>query len=109
MIIITLKRDDFENDEPDNNNDYGVNKYIQKSFKAKLKSDQNLITSTPKSEQLKMYLAGMGGTEKSRVINALIKIFKSKNESYHIVVLGPTGSSAALINGSTYYSFLAIT
>ncbi|KDR64972.1 hypothetical protein GALMADRAFT_37733, partial [Galerina marginata CBS 339.88] len=59
-------------------------------------------------EQLKMYLGGMGGTGKSQVIKALIKFFKKKNESHRIVVLGPTGTSAALINGSTYHSFLGI-
>ena len=106
--------------------------YLQKNFKAKLKSDQKLITFTvkdfslnpeqerafriiahhslePSSEQLKMYLAGMGGTGKSQVIKALMEFFKNKNESHRIVVLGPTCSSAALINGSTYHSFLGIT
>jgi hypothetical protein len=37
-----------------------------------------------------------------------MEFFKNKYESHHIVVLGPTGSSAALINGSTYHSFLGI-
>jgi len=118
--------------DPNENNVQVIDRsYLQKIFKAKLKSDQKLITSTvkdyslnteqerafriianhslePKSDQLKMYLAGMGGTGKSRVINALMEFFKNKNESHRIVVLGPTGSSAALINGSTYHSFLAI-
>ena len=63
---------------------------------------------SPESEQLKMYLGGMGGTGKSQVIKALIKFFESRNESHRIVVLGPTGTSAALLNGSTYHSFLGI-
>jgi hypothetical protein len=98
--------------------------YLEKHFKARLKSDQQLVTSTvkdfflnpeqerafrivahhslePNSKQLKMYLAGMGGTGKSQVIKALMEFFKHKNESHRIVVLGPTGSSAALINGSS--------
>ena len=118
--------------DPNENNVQVVDRsYLQRSFKAKLKSDQNLVTSTvkdfslnpeqerafriiahhslePNSEQLKMYLGGMGGTGKSQVIKALMEFFKNKNESHRIVVLGPTGSSAALINGSTYHSFLGI-
>jgi len=55
-----------------------------------------------------MYLTGMGGTGKSQVIKVLMEFFKHKNELHCIVVLGPTGSSAALINGSTYHSFFGI-
>ena len=63
---------------------------------------------TPEAEQLKMYMGGMGGTGKSQVIKALMHFFKLRNESHRIVVLGPTGTSAALLNGSTYHSFLGI-
>jgi hypothetical protein len=59
-----------------------------------------------KSDQLKMYLGGMGGTGKYRVIEALREFFELKKESHCIVVLGPTGSSAALLNGSTIIHFL---
>ena len=72
--------------DPNENNVQVVDRsYLQKNFKAKLKSDQILVTSTvkdfslnpeqerafriiahhslePSSEQLKMYLGGMGGT-----------------------------------------------
>ena len=105
--------------------------YLQRKFKAKIVADNKLIDDTvqefflntkqerafiiianhavePKSDQLKMYLGGMGGTGKSQVIKALMHFFNQRNESHHIVVLGPTGSSAALINGSTYHSFLGI-
>ncbi|KDR67901.1 hypothetical protein GALMADRAFT_42495, partial [Galerina marginata CBS 339.88] len=111
--------------DPNENNVQVVDRsYLQKSFKAKLKSDRKLIASTIKkfslnseqerafriianhsvelqSEQLKMYLGGMGGTGKSQVIKALTEFFEVKNESHRIIVLGPTGSSAALLNGST--------
>ena len=60
------------------------------------------------SEQLKMYLGGMGGTGKSQVIKALKHYFEKKNESHRFVILGPTGTSAALLGGSTYHSFLGI-
>jgi PIF1-like helicase len=58
--------------------------------------------------QLKMYLGGMGGTGKSQVIKALIEFSKERNESHCIMILAPTGSAAALLNGSTYHSVLGI-
>ncbi len=58
--------------------------------------------------QLKMYLGGMGGTGKSRVLKALIEFFKERNELHRIIILAPTGSAAALLNGSTYHSVLNI-
>ena len=58
--------------------------------------------------QLKMYLGGMGGTGKSQVLKALIEFFKERNQSHRIMILAPTGSAAALLNGSTYHSVLGI-
>jgi len=60
------------------------------------------------AEQLKMHLGGMGGTGKSQVIRALISMFDKKQESHHFVVLAPTGTAAALLNGSTYHSMLGV-
>ena len=60
------------------------------------------------SNQLKMYLGGMGGTGKSQVIKSLISFFEKNNEAHRIVILAPTGSAAALLNGSTYHSVLGI-
>ena len=57
-------------------------------------------------EQLKMYLGGMAGTGKSQVIKALTHFFASRNEEYRFICTAPTGSAAALINGSTYHSIL---
>ena len=105
--------------------------YLTKDFKAKSKAAQHLIDTTvtnfhlnteqqrafriianhavgPKTEQLTMYLGGMGGTGKSEVIKALIHFFKERNELHRFVVLGPTGISAALLGGSTYHSFLGV-
>jgi len=59
-------------------------------------------------EQLMMYIGGMGGTGKSRVIKALISFFESRNESHRIIVVAPTGNAAALIGGHTYHSVLGI-
>jgi hypothetical protein len=58
--------------------------------------------------QLLMYLGGMGGTGKSQVIKSLEAYFKARSESYRFVLLGPTGTAAALIGGSTYHSFLGL-
>ena len=58
--------------------------------------------------QLKMYLGGMGGTGKSQVLKALVEIFKDRNELHRIIIIAPTGSAAALLNGSTYHSVLNI-
>ena len=60
------------------------------------------------SEQLLVYVGGMGGAGKSQVIKALIGFYKSGNKSYGFVVLAPTGTAAALLHGSTYHSFLGV-
>lgn len=64
--------------------------------------------STPGLKPLRMYIGGMAGTGKSRVFQALISFFKNRKESYRFLVMGPTGSSAALLNGSTYHYMLSI-
>jgi hypothetical protein len=60
------------------------------------------------TNQLKMYLGGMGGTGKSQVIRSLISLFEKNNEAHRIMILAPTGSAAALLNGSTYHSVLGV-
>ena len=62
----------------------------------------------PESERLSMYLGGMGGAGKSQVIKALILFFSLRNEKHRFMILAPTGSAAALLNGSTYHSALGI-
>ncbi|KAJ7080289.1 hypothetical protein C8R43DRAFT_1092852 [Mycena crocata] len=59
-------------------------------------------------EQLKMYLGGIGGTGKTRVIQALQEFFEERDEEHRFLVLAPTGTAAALLNGSTYHSVLGI-
>ena len=50
----------------------------------------------------------IGGTGKSQVIKSLNYFFEQRNEAHHMVILGPTGTSAALLGGSTYHSYLGI-
>ena len=63
---------------------------------------------SPDSEQLKMYIAGMGGTGKTQVLKALVEFFKIRNESHCFIIVAPTGSAAALLQGSTYHSMFGI-
>ena len=63
---------------------------------------------SPDSEQLKMYIAGMGGTGKTQVIKALVEFFRVRNESHRFITVAPTGSAAALLQGSTYHSMFGI-
>jgi len=105
--------------------------YFRKDFKAKKKETSTLINDTvarfslnseqerafriianhvsaPATEQLKMYLGGMGGTGKSQVIKTLIYFFGQRREDHQFTVLAPTGTAAALLNGSTYHKALGI-
>ena len=105
--------------------------YLHKDFKAKREEDRNLIdaivvefslnkeqerafriianhAASSSSEQLKMYLGGMGGTGKSQVIKAVMTMFERKKESHRFIVLALTGSAAALLNGFTYHSALGV-
>jgi primosomal protein N' len=55
--------------------------------------------SNPMSEQLKMYIGGMGGTGKTQVLKAIVEFFNATNQSGWLVVAAPTGTAAALLGG----------
>ncbi|OBZ78025.1 hypothetical protein A0H81_02091 [Grifola frondosa] len=57
-------------------------------------------------EPLRMYLGGMGGTGKSTVIASLQYFLVMRDEAYRFEVLGPTGTSACIVDGMTYHSML---
>jgi hypothetical protein len=59
-------------------------------------------------EPLLKFLGGMAGAGKTQVLRALIEFFAVREEPYRLVLLGPTGTSSALIGGTTYHSFLSI-
>ena len=107
------------------------NSYLLCIFNPALKRDYDLIDQTIKkfslskdqtqackiisqhmvsenAKKLCMYLGGMGGTGKSQVIKALTHFFKGKGESHSFAVVAPTGSTAALLDGSMYHSFFGI-
>ena len=52
---------------------------------------------SPASEQLKMYLGGMGGTGKTQVLKAVVEFFKSTNQPQCFLIAAPTGAAAAVI------------
>ena len=60
------------------------------------------------SDQLKMNIAGMAGTGKTRVLKALVEFFRLRKESHRFIIVAPTGSAAALLQGSTYHSVFGI-
>ncbi|KAF9455409.1 hypothetical protein BDZ94DRAFT_1180035, partial [Collybia nuda] len=64
--------------------------------------------ATESSDQLKMYIGGMGGTGKSQVFKALMEYFDLRNESHRFIVVAPTGSAASLLGGSTYHWMFGI-
>jgi len=66
-------------------------------------SNHNLAIN---SEQLKMYIDGMGGTGKTQVLKALVQFFKKRNEAHRLVIVAPTGTAAALLAGSTYHVWI---
>ena len=55
-----------------------------------------------------MHIAGMGGTGKTQVLKALVEFFKLRNEIHRFIIVAPTGSTAALLQGSTYHSMFGI-
>lgn len=59
---------------------------------------------TGRSNQLLMYLGGVGGTGKSHVINTIVKIFQRCGFSQSLLLSAPTGIAAVLISGYTIHS-----
>ncbi|KAF5310090.1 hypothetical protein D9619_010532 [Psilocybe cf. subviscida] len=56
------------------------------------------------SEQLLMYVSGVGGTGKSHVINSVVKLFEAFGCRDLLALGAPTGIAAVLIGGQTLHS-----
>ena len=82
---------------------FGLNKEQERAFRIVANH-----AVSPHQDQLKMYLGGMGGTGKSRVLAALSDFFALRKEAHRFVIVAPTGSAAALLGGSTYHSMFGI-
>ena len=83
--------------------DYGLNEEQERAFR--IVANHVVL---PNSAPLKMYIGGMGGTGKSRVLNAISTFFKERNEAHRFIIVAPTGTAAALLSGSTYHSVFGI-
>ncbi|KAI1781880.1 hypothetical protein LXA43DRAFT_838977, partial [Ganoderma leucocontextum] len=57
-------------------------------------------------EPLRMYLGGVGGTGKSRVIHALTDFFRKRNEGRRLRLASYTGIAALNIGGVTLHAAL---
>ncbi|KAJ7118467.1 hypothetical protein C8R43DRAFT_830414, partial [Mycena crocata] len=55
-------------------------------------------------EQLLLYVAGVGGSGKSFVVQALVKFFKACGVSDKLLLSAPTGCAAVLIDGYTIHA-----
>ncbi|PBK85070.1 hypothetical protein ARMGADRAFT_899003, partial [Armillaria gallica] len=64
--------------------------------------------TSPYSDQLRMYIGGMGSTGKTQVLKALVKFFELRHEAHRILIVAPTGTAAALLGGYTYHSAFGI-
>ncbi|KAJ3455137.1 hypothetical protein MRS44_013737 [Fusarium solani] len=50
------------------------------------------------------YIGGLGGTGKSRIVDALRYVFAARGQSHHLQITGTSGSAAAQIGGTTLHS-----
>ncbi|KAF8234922.1 hypothetical protein L208DRAFT_1259754 [Tricholoma matsutake] len=60
------------------------------------------------ADQLKMNIARMAGTGKTQVLKALVEFFKQRNKSHCFIIVAPTGSATALLQGLTYHSVFGL-
>ncbi|KAK0235583.1 hypothetical protein EDD85DRAFT_791055 [Armillaria nabsnona] len=83
--------------------EYVLNEEQQRAFRIVTQHADN-----PATDQLTMYIGGMGGTGKMRVLNTLTAYFKHQGESRCLVIVAPTGTAAASVKGSTYHFMFGI-
>lgn len=58
--------------------------------------------------QLLLYIAGVGGTGKSYVVQAILRLFTLLGRRREVMVSAPTGAAAILIGGYTVHSLLML-
>ena len=59
-------------------------------------------------QQLLMYIAGVGGTGKTHVVRAILRLFELLGRSEEILVGAPTGAAALNIDGYTIHSLTMV-
>lgn len=62
----------------------------------------------PRSEPLRMFMGGPGGTGKSTVLTALMDFFDARKQSHRLKKGAMTGNAARHIRGSTLHSMLCL-
>lgn len=60
-------------------------------------------------EQLLMHVSGVGGTGKSHLIKAIVKLHERTGKRHELLLGAPTGIAAVLINGQTLHSLIMAT
>ena len=60
------------------------------------------------NDQLLMYIAGVGGTGKTHIVNAVLRLFALLGRSNEIMVGAPTGAAALNIGGYTIHSLVML-
>ncbi|KAJ6601230.1 hypothetical protein DFH09DRAFT_886634, partial [Mycena vulgaris] len=63
---------------------------------------EHFISGT--EEQLLMYVAGVGGSGKSFLVNTLVEFFECCGVSDNLLLSAPTGCAAVLISGYTIHA-----
>lgn len=64
--------------------------------------------TSPPAKPLRMFMTGPGGTGKTWVVRALKMLMDKHHQGHRIRYLAPTGSAAALIDGTTVHTGLGI-
>jgi len=62
----------------------------------------------PEANQHLHYVGGEGGTGKSRIIHAIVDLFRRRGEAHRVVVTASSGAAAAKIGGVTVHSALGL-
>ena len=66
------------------------------------------VCNSVNDAQLLMYIAGVGGTGKTHVIRAILRLFELLGRSQEIMVGAPTGAAALNIGGYTVHSLMML-
>lgn len=83
--------------------EFGLKNNVEQSRAFRIVAE-HMLSDKNTSEQLLMYLGGVGGTGKSHVINATVELFRRCGVAESLRLSAPTGIAAVLIRGHTIHS-----
>jgi hypothetical protein len=81
--------------------EFSLNKQQSLSYNLIANHLLDSLTLSVPPDQLLMFMSGEGGTGKSRVINAVKKLFTELKISHKLRLAAPTGKAASIIGGCT--------